>query len=410
MKSLTRGHFKAGLDSVRGDKWRNIWTMLGIIIGVASVITIVSIGEGVKQQVSGQINRAGKNLITVRPGTLSANNKTSNNFNVLSGLSITGSLQQSDVEAIAGDKSVAASAPLAAIAADVKSSQGNYNGGLVIGTGPDLPSLINQSLAYGVFLTEDDKGMNVAVLGQAAAASMFDIDVPLGHTFKIRGEEFIVRGIFNDFGATPLSDEANYNNSIFIPYDVAQRITKNTASTYEILAKSSSTETVNSTVASLQSTLKKSHGGQTDFTVLKSSQTLEARSDVLTLLTSLISGVAAISLLVGGIGIMNVMLVSVTERMHEIGIRKAIGATNRQILSQFIIESSLLSLTGGVIGVIVSFAVDGLLRFFTNLRPVISWQVVLLATGVSLVVGIVFGSIPALKAARKDPIEALRAQ
>ncbi|MBC7707738.1 ABC transporter permease [Polaromonas sp.] len=411
MRSLTRGHVKAGFDSVRGAKWRNFWTMLGIIIGVASVITIVSIGEGVKQQISQQINHVGKNVITVRPGTIRTNSTQSkSDFSVLSGLSITGSLRDTDVKTVADNKTISASAPLAAVSTDVKGDHATFNNTFVIGTSPDLPELINQKLAYGVFLSVDDEGMNAAVLGTTIASQLFDTDVPLGHSFKIHGEEFVVRGIFDDFGSTPLSDDANYNNSIFIPYDVAQRITKNTAVVYEILAKTESASAVSPTLSSLQKSIKKNHGDQNDFSVLRAEQSLAARSNVLSLLTNLISGVAAISLLVGGIGIMNVMLVSVAERMHEIGIRKAIGATNRQIMSQFMIESSLLSLSGGVIGVIVALIFDGLMRFFTNLRPVISWQVVLLAFGVSLAVGIIFGTIPALKAARKDPIEALRSQ
>lgn len=411
MKSLTRGHLKAGFDSVRRAKWRNFWTMLGIIIGVASVITTVSIGEGVKQQVSDQITRSGKNLITVRPGTLrSAEAQNGGNINVLSGLSITGSLLPDDIAAVENTKGVSSSAPLAAISATVRADQGRYQGGMVIGTTSDLPALLNRSLAQGVFLIDDDEGMNVAVLGAAAAESMFDVSVPLGYTFTINGEEFIVRGIFEDFGNTPLSDQANYNSSIFIPYDVSQQLTKNTAVIYEILAKTNDTKVVDSTVTSLQKSLQRVHGGQDNFSVLGPDETIASRNSILNLLTGLVSGVAAISLLVGGIGIMNVMLVSVTERMHEIGIRKAIGATNRQILSQFMIESSLLSVSGGIIGVAVAFVLNGLMRFFTNLRPVISWEIVLIAFGVSLVVGIVFGSIPALKAARKDPIEALRIQ
>jgi len=130
----------------------------------------------------------------------------------------------------------------------------------------------------------------------------------------------------------------------------------------------------------------------------------------LELLTRLITGVAAISLLVSGIGIMNVMLVSVTERLHEIGIRKAIGATNRQILSQFLVEATVLSLAGGLIGIAVSYAIDGALRLFTGLQPAITWQIVVIAAGVSLLVGMIFGSVPALKAARKDPIQALRSE
>lgn len=411
MKSFTRGHLKAGFDSVRGAKWRNFWTMLGIIIGVASVITIVSIGEGVKQQISTQINHSGKDVITVRPGTLRATSSQSkNDFNVLSGLSITGSLRSDDVKAVAETKEISQSAPLAAISGDVSTYHGAIKNAFIIGTTPDFPSLLNKNTSEGVFLTADDEGMNVAVLGKSAADVLFDIDVPLGHTFKLHGEEFIVRGILEDFGNTPLSDEANYNNTIFIPYDVAQRITKNTATVYEVLARADDPKKVAPAISGITKNLKKTHGGQSDFSVLRAEDAVAARSNVLSLLTNLISGVAAISLLVGGIGIMNVMLVSVTERMHEIGIRKAIGATNRQILSQFMIESSLLSLSGGVIGVIVAFTLDGLMRFFTNLRPVITWEVVLIAFGASLFVGVVFGSVPALKAARKDPIEALRSQ
>ena len=144
--------------------------------------------------------------------------------------------------------------------------------------------------------------------------------------------------------------------------------------------------------------------------MLQQSQSVVGTNGVLELLTRLIAGVAAISLLVGGIGIMNVMLVSVAERTHEIGIRKAVGATNRQILSQFMIESSTLSFTGGVIGITLAYLIDLSLRLATNLQPLISWQIVVVASGVSLLVGIIFGSVPALKAARKDPIEALRGE
>lgn len=406
MKSLTRGHLKAGLDSMRGAKWRNFWTMLGVIIGVASVISVVGIGEGVKQQISGQIHHLGKGLITIRPGELRPG--THSSVNRLTGPNITGTLSGKDVDAVRATPGIDAAVPLSAVAGGVKGEQGTYNDGLVIGTSSELPSLLNQSMAYGVFLTDDDVGMNAAVLGQHASNKLFDEDVPLGRSFTINGQEFIVRGIFNEFPSTPLSEEADFNNAIFIPYDVSQSLTNNTAATYEILAKPASSLRSTLAVKRLQTSLQKSHGGQNDFSVLQQNQNLTGSNSILDLLTRLIGGVAAISLLVGGIGIMNVMLVSVTERMHEIGIRKAIGATNRQILSQFIIESTVLSLSGGIIGVILAYAIDLGLRMFTSLQPVISWQIVLLATGVSLVVGIVFGTVPALKAARKDPIQALR--
>jgi putative ABC transport system permease protein len=407
MKSLTRGHVKAGLDSVRGAKWRNFWTMLGVIIGVTSVITVVAIGEGVKQQISGQIHNS-NGLITVQPTALQVSGRGTGTFNLLSGLNLTGTLTPQDVDTVAAAPGVASTVPLSVLTAKVTGSQSSYNTALVIGTTADMANDFNQTMQYGGFLTSEDVGMNAAVLGSQAALDLFNEDVPLGQTFTINGRQFIVRGVFNTFPATPLSATANFNTAIFIPYDVAESMTDHTAETYQILAQPTHIGQASQVANTIQARLLKSHGGQKDVSVLTAGQTAATSSSILDLLTRLIAGTAAISLLVGGIGIMNVMLVSVTERMHEIGIRKAVGATNRQILSQFIIEAGLLSLTGGIIGIIIAGLVDVGLRLATNLQPIITWQIVVVATVVALLVGIVFGSIPALKAARKDPIEALR--
>lgn len=410
MRIVTKGHLKAGISSVRSAKLRSFWTMLGVIIGVTSVIMVVAIGEGIKQQISGQIHHMGKNIIIVRPAELhGSTGLNSNGANLLSGLNISGSLTQKDVSIVSNSKGVTASAPLTITTGNVQNDGVTYSKGFVIGTSEDLPSILNQSVEFGAFLTNNDVGSNVAVIGQKVADDLFSEDVPLGRSFTFHGQRFIVRGIFNKFDTTPLSEQADFNNAIFIPNDVAESLSNNTAPTYEILAKASTGQTAK-VAATISSDLQKSHGGQANFSVLQGNQNIGSSDEILNLLTRLIAGVAAISLLVGGIGIMNVMLVSVAERMHEIGIRKAVGATNGQILSQFMIEASVLSLAGGVIGIALSFGLDLILRLTTELKPVISWHVVLIATGVSLLVGIIFGSVPAFKAARKDPIEALRSE
>lgn len=407
MRSVTRGNIKTAITSVRGTKWRSFFTMLGIIIGIVSVVTVVSIGEGVKHQIKGQIDQLGRDLITIRPGKLNGNSNQTG-ISLLSGLAINGSLSRSDIPTVQNTKNVGEAVPLSIVTGAPKGENGDYKNGLVIGTTPDLPDVLRQSMAYGGFFSLTDNGENVAVIGERAAQQLFNESVPLGRVFDFRGEQFVVRGVLNQFDAAPLSVEADFNNAIFIPDETAQQITNNNAPVYEILVRPTSTDQTASVVDSLHQNLLKSHGGQHDFTVLKQSESLAATDRILDLLTRMIAGVAAISLFVGGIGIMNIMLVSVTERMHEVGIRKAIGATNRQILNQFVIESTVLSVVGGIIGVIIAFAIDGFLRLFTDLRPIISWWVVLLAVGVSLAVGIIFGAIPALKAARKDPIDALR--
>jgi putative ABC transport system permease protein len=410
LKSLTRGHLKTGLDSVRGAKLRNFWTILGIIIGVTSVISVVSIGEGIKYQISQQIRQFGKDLITVQPEQLRAGSGLqSSSISLLSGSNIVGSLNEQDISAVGKAHGVAESAPLSVVSGSVKGYYGYYNKGIVFGTTSDLPNLLDQTLAYGDFLEPGDQS-NDAVLGQSAAQALFNEDVPLGRSFTFHGQQFIVSGIFNEFNNTPLTQEADFNNAIFIPYDVAASISNGGALTYEILAKPYSYKQTEASVKNIRKSLSLSNGGDTNFSVLEQSQDLSSSSAVLDLLTQLIAGVAAISLLVGGIGIMNVMFVSVAERMHEIGIRKAVGATNRQILSQFMVEASVLSLVGGVCGIVLSFVIDICLRLFTNLTPIISWQVVALATGVSLLIGVIFGTVPAVKAARRDPIDALRSE
>lgn len=408
IKSFTKGNFKTALQIMRGVKWRSFLTMLGVVIGVASVIIVVSIGEGVKHQVSGQIDHLGKDLITVRPGKIATSSSGLQGINLLAGIGTAkGSLSDKDIAVVQKTKDVKIAVPLSVVSTTTHADSA-FPSAMVIGTTEDLPTVLNQSIDYGTFFTSDEYDQNVAVIGSNVAAQMFSDNVPLGRSITIDGQPFVVRGILRQFDTAPLSIDADFNNAIFIPYQQAEGMTNNTSTIYEILAKPATADQTDSVTAALTDNLKKAHGGQVNFTVLKQSQSLAITNNILTLLTTLIGGVAAISLLVGGVGIMNVMLVSVTERMHEVGIRKAVGATNRQILNQFVIESTLLSLVGGIIGVVCAFIASGLLRIFTSLEPVINWQITVLAIVVSIVVGVIFGSVPALKAARKDPIHALR--
>jgi ABC-type antimicrobial peptide transport system permease subunit len=409
--SLTRGHFKAGLDTVRNAKLRSFWTMLGVIIGVSSVISIIAVGQGVRQQVSGQIHHMGKDLITVQPAQLHPGSDGGNSrVSLLSAAAVTATLNSKDVSTIAQTKGVGASAPLAIATGTVRGENGNYDGGFVLGTTSDLSSLLNQSVAYGGFLEADDLGTNAAVLGPGAAEEMFNEDVPLGRSFSFHGQDFIVRGIFNNFNSAPLDQAINFNKAIFIPYQVAQQLKNNAAPTYEVLAKPKNSDQTGQVAAAIRQALNRSHGGQSNLNVVEGSHSLSTNNNIVSLLTKLVAGVAAISLLVGGLGIMNVMWVSVAERTREIGIRKAVGASNQQILSQFMVEATILSLGGGILGIIVALLIDLSIRLLTDLQPVIHWPTVVLAAGVSFLVGVIFGSVPALKAARRDPIDALRAE
>lgn len=411
MSSMSRGNIKMAVASLRSTKWRSLFTMLGVIIGVVSVVTVVGIGDGVKNQVTGQISELGRDLITVRPGKLTTKGAGGalSRASLFTGAATGGSLSQQDLVKIQQAKGVKLAAPLGLVNGNVEVGTQTISSIPVIATSADLPSVINQPVTSGGFFAADTSEQPyVAVIGSGAAETLFHQATPLGSSFEFMGQTFFVQGVFNQFDTSPLSLSTDFNNAIFIPYATAQQMTNNNTQLYEVLAKPNNPSQTNAVVSTISNTLTRTYQNQEPFTVLSQDESLAVTNNILDLLTRLIAGIAAISLLVGGIGIMDVMLVSVTERMHEIGIRKALGATNRQILSQFLIESTVLSLTGGLIGILISLLIDYLLRVFTTLTPEISWQAVVVATVVSFLVGITFGSIPALKAARKDPIDALR--
>lgn len=409
MSAIARGNIKMALASVRGTKWRSMLTVLGIIIGIVSVVMVVGIGEGVKRDVAKQIDQFGKDLITVRPGNVeNSAGKAVTNTDVLFGLNSISGLNENDLRTVQNSEYVRLAAPLGLVPGTVVAGDRKLEDSLVLATNANLPSALNRTIPYGDFFNDKDQNANVAVIGKHVAEALFDDRVPLGRSFDFRGHTFIVRGMFDEFKSTPLSPASNFNNAIFIPIKVAEKLTGNTTQMYTILAKPDKPGDTDAAINSIESRLLRTHGGEKDFSVLSQEENLEASGNVLSLITTMIAAIAAISLLVGGVGVMNIMLASVTERTHEIGVRKALGATNRQILNQFVLEAAVLSLVGGIVGVGISVASVFLLRAYTSLEPVISWQAIVIATSASLAIGVIFGAAPAIKAAHKDPIEALR--
>lgn len=399
------------LASIGAAKWRSFLTMLGVIIGVLSVVTIVSLGEGVKQQLTRQITHTGADLITVRGGQLV--NRDSNgrivDVNILS-LFAGSNLSEADYQTVQKAKNTSLVAPFAVVTGlpQVNGQTPGGNSTSIIATNEKAAQALNQNILYGTFFEAKDNKSPVAVIGKRVAEKLFKENVPLGRSFELRGKKVIISGVFSEFEASPLTPGVDYNNAIFIPYDFGKELVGGPLQPYQILVRP--TEAVSSEQLSkdLSADLQKAHGGQVDFTVLEAADSVVLASGILTVLTSLVSAVAAISLIVGGIGIMNIMLVAVSERTHEIGIRKSVGATNRQILNQFMTEAIMLSGTGGILGVLLSLLANYMLRVFTSLEPVITLPIMGIAVGVALFVGVIFGVTPALKAARKDPIEALR--
>ncbi len=402
------GNLKMALTNLRLSKWRSFFTMLGIIIGVSSVITVISLGEGLKQQVIGQINQMGPDIVTVRSGRI----VNRGGQGQISGLNLlafftSGTLSDQDVAKIGSLGSVKAAVPMTLITNSVNVNGRQLDNAFVIGTTPDMTSVLHQKLSYGAFLDAETLDQNSAVIGQNVAHNLFHELNPVGSSFSILGSNFVVRGVLaSSPGGLLSAAQTDFNSAVFIPMPAAKQLAGNRSQILQILAKSRGNP--DQTVSDIHAALLASHGGQEDFTILKQSELLDIAGGVVNVVTGFISSIAAISLLVGGIGIMNILLVSVSERTREIGIRKAIGATNRQILRQFLAEGLVLTLFGGLVGVLVALLADLLLRLYTGLKPAVTVPIVLLAVGISVAVGIVFSVLPAVKAARKTPIEALR--
>ncbi len=399
------------LRSLGANKLRSGLTMLGIIIGVMSVISMLSIGQGAQAAITSQITSIGTNLLYVRPGSTQ-----SGGVRTAEGSAAT--LTQEDGEALAGLANIVAVAPQVESFGQVV-YLGNNDNGRIIGTTPEYLDVMNVTLAEGEFISTSNVTAKsaVVVLGAQIATDLFDTATPVGQSVRINGQTFRVIGVMTAKGGT---GAMNSDTQMYVPITTAMsRLSRggqfrggNNVSVLNV--KITDTKVQDSLVQAISEVLRERHHVQfqDDFNIQSQQDILNTANQVTGILTIFLGGVAAISLIVGGIGIMNIMLVSVTERTREIGLRKAVGARKRDILTQFLTEATFLSLSGGLIGVlfgaIIARMISGLSLGGSTLNTVVGADSVLLAIGFSAAVGLFFGSYPANRAAGLRPIEALR--
>ena len=394
--------FKMAIRSLISHKLRTFLTALGIIIGVASVISMISIGEGARQQTLCTISKFGTNIITIKPGNKKSRHVSTGKVDTLMLKDAT--FIEQNVPLITG---VAAQVYRSA---QLKFRNKNTNT-TVRGTGENYRRLANFEMQKGRYFNQQEINVakRVCVLGATVVKNLFAEANPLGETIKVDGKNFMVIGMTEPKGALSWFDP---DDQIFIPVSTAQKRVFGMNHIQSIDVQASKIEDLEVIKEDITQLLRIRHnianGKENDFYVQNSSQWLNSWGDAAKTFTYLLGGIAAISLMVGGIGIMNIMLVSVTERTREIGIRKAIGAKKKEILEQFLIESVLISFLGGGAGVLLGIGISEIVSNIGEWETIVSTQSILLAFGFSVGIGIFFGFYPANKAANMNPIEALR--
>ena len=406
MALLFRTHLRLARTSIRANRARSFLTCLGIAIGVASIVLILSLTGSISRLISDELQDVGSDLIVVRPSstkdtvTSVVEELTSSNLYQKSNLAI------SDVKNIAGLEGITAVAPISLSAHTVTDDDNTIASATVFATTPAFTSIEPLALRYGSFLTEENKS-NSVVVGHMLSLLLFNTSNPVGRTLVFHNQRFIVVGVLE-----AVEDSVNFNN---VDYDNTLIMDINTYSDLlgdpqiqQINARVANTGNLAELASAIESVLQENHSGDTNFSVTYGAAITHPASNLLNIISGILTAVAGISLVVGGIGVMNIMLVSVAERTHEIGIRKAVGASSSNILMQFMLEALILTFLGGFLGIILGYLLAFLFSIITPFAPYISWEILAITFLVSMAVGIIFGTYPAMKAAAKDPIESLR--
>lgn len=395
------------INTLRVNKLRTFLAILGIVIGIGSVIALISLGQGSQQAVQNQIQSLGANLLTVSPGSQRGG------F-IQGGAGSATTLTLADAEAISTSGTVTEVAnvsPEYSKRAQVTGGGKNTNTSIT-GVRSVYSTIHKVSIAQGVFITEGDdaRQSKVAVLGPQVVTDIFGENVnPIGQSIRIQGQSFKVVGVTVSKGGTGFQ---NQDDVVYIPLSTAMKIVFGSTSLSSISVEAKSADVMTQAEDQVGYVLldkhKLSDPTKADFSIFSQNDILSTASSVTGTFTALLSGIAAISLIVGGIGIMNIMLVTVTERTREIGLRKALGAKKKDIITQFLVESIILTFGGGVIGMVVGVLISLIISKLVSIPFTITFGSVTLAIGVSAAIGILFGWYPARKAANLQPIEALR--
>lgn len=400
-----RVHLKLARTSIQENRTRSFLTCLGIAIGVASIILILSLMGSISQLIAGQVKNIGANLIVVRPKSMK-----DMVTGVIEELTASNSYQKSnltlkDIGIISELENITAVAPIAISTNTVVTDKNQINSVVVLGTQEDFIKIQPLDLKYGSFINENSE--NTVVVGHMLSLKLFNTMNAVGKTLTLMGEKFIVSGVLSQVEESINFSNVDFDNALIMNIGALDKVSGSTQ-IQQINIKTKNTASLIDVTKNIQKNLMEYKKGENNFMVISGKQITHPASSLFVIISSMLALVAGISLIVGGIGVMNIMLVSVAERTHEIGVRKAVGASSQNILMQFLFEALILSLMGGVLGLVLGYMLVFFISIMTPFKPYISVEIILMTFLTTLIVGVLFGIYPALKAATKNPIDSLK--
>ena len=402
MKILVKNHFENATQALRANRGRTFLTIVGVAIGIASITMVLSLTGGFNHLFGDNSNQSSAPVAIVKSGNQKAvpNLLTeSDNTTTVNTLTET---DARDIEKIANTKA----APIAFLHAELRAREGKVDiqNAALIGSTESLKDVANLQIATGQFIND----IGGVVVGQQLSVDLFGTERSIGNVIYIRNQPLTVVGVLKNIENPASYLDVNFNNAAIIPLSVIKKLTQGTPQIQQIIVTTKDHKNLNSVIKSADDILKKNHDSDKNYRIVSGEEINEKKSNVARFLSIILTVIGIISLLIGGIGVMNVMLVNVAERQREVGVRRAVGATGWDIVNQFLIEAAIIGFLGGILGYGLGLAGAYIASLYLPLTPYIYWQTAVLSIGLSIIIGVISGVYPAARATRRDPIESLR--
>lgn len=399
-------HFENAYRTLKSNRVRTLLTVLGITIGIASVTCILAISGGVKQMIGGQVEALDGRIAVIRPSVQTRDPNALINPIIQQTFSVS-TLTEADIQALTGMKNLDAVVPLMTIDGSLKTDRKTVKDSTILATTPNFTKATHVSMKAGQFL-DDATDSTTAVIGEDLSLELFNTDRPIGQLFTMRGQQFTVIGVMKRSNNPINFNNVDLNRAVIVNFERGKLFHQGRSQIQQINLLAKDASNLAELTSQAKQKLLSQHLDEEDFSITTGDAITRPSNQLFNAITDVMTAIAAISLFVGGIGIMNIMLVGVAERTREIGIRKAVGANQYNITAQFLMESLIISLLGGLFGYILGYVMAFSVSVFLYFTPAFTWQTAATAFAMATVVGVVFGSYPAIKAARKNTIVSLR--